>query len=90
MPVHSQGLGTPCLSHAENAPSTPRISSKIDEYLSRLISPEGILEEVRFIADELGVRAESPLLPTPPPAPAHAVEQMRLAEEQRALEFTAQ
>merc|ERR1740137_172806 len=31
--------------------------------------PDGTFAEVRYIADEGGFRAESPLLPTPPPMP---------------------
>jgi len=41
-----------------------------------------------WVADELGYRVESPFLPTAPPAPAHAVEQLRIAEEQRAAGIT--
>ncbi|XP_063598673.1 cuticle protein AM1199-like [Penaeus indicus] len=44
---------------------------------------DGTFAEVRYVADEFGFRAESPLLPTPHPLPAHAVEQIRVAEEQR-------
>ena len=36
-----------------------------------------------YVADENGFRAESPFLPTPPPLPAHAIEQIRFAEEER-------
>ncbi|KAK4304218.1 hypothetical protein Pmani_023852 [Petrolisthes manimaculis] len=50
----------------------------------RQISPEGILEEVRYVADEFGYQPQSPLLPTPHPLPAHAIEQIRFAEEQKA------
>ncbi|XP_045621373.1 cuticle protein AM1159-like [Procambarus clarkii] len=45
--------------------------------------PDGTVAEVRYVADELGYRAESPLIPTPHPLPAHAIEQIRVAEEQR-------
>ncbi|XP_053631853.1 cuticle protein AM1199-like [Cherax quadricarinatus] len=45
--------------------------------------PDGTFAEVRYVADELGYRAESPLIPTPHPLPAHALEQIRIAEEQR-------
>merc|ERR1739840_81908 len=49
--------------------------------------PDGQLAEVRWVADEAGFRAESPLLPqnVQPihPMPAHALEQIRIAEEQR-------
>ncbi|XP_042888863.1 cuticle protein AM1199-like [Penaeus japonicus] len=44
---------------------------------------DGTFAEVRYVADESGFRAESPLIPTPHPLPAHAVEQIRVAEEQR-------
>ncbi|XP_045621210.1 cuticle protein AM1199 [Procambarus clarkii] len=43
--------------------------------------PDGTFVEVRYVADELGYRAESPVIP---PLPAHAIEQIRFAEEQRA------
>ncbi|XP_064084343.1 cuticle protein AM1199-like [Macrobrachium nipponense] len=46
--------------------------------------PDGTLAQVRYIADEFGFRAESPLIPTPHPLPAHAIEQIRIAEQQRA------
>ncbi|CAL4098453.1 unnamed protein product [Meganyctiphanes norvegica] len=50
--------------------------------------PDGTIAEVRWVADEQGFRAESPLLPVAPvnphPMPAHALEQIRFAEEQRA------
>ncbi|KAG7158125.1 Cuticle protein [Homarus americanus] len=49
----------------------------------RFTLPDGTLADVRYIADENGFRAESPLIPTPHPLPAHAVEQIRVAEEQR-------
>ncbi|KAB7498017.1 Cuticle protein, partial [Armadillidium nasatum] len=45
---------------------------------------DGTRAEVRYVADENGYRAESPLIPTPHPLPAHALEQIRIAEEQRA------
>ncbi|XP_068226150.1 cuticle protein AM1199-like [Palaemon carinicauda] len=46
--------------------------------------PEGGSGSVSYVADEFGYRPESPLLPTPPPLPAHAVEQIRKAEQERA------
>ncbi|KAK8377586.1 hypothetical protein O3P69_013910 [Scylla paramamosain] len=49
----------------------------------RFTLPDGTVAEVRFFADENGYRAESPLNPTPHPLPAHAIEQIRIAEEQR-------
>ncbi|KAK3857452.1 hypothetical protein Pcinc_036285 [Petrolisthes cinctipes] len=45
---------------------------------------DGTIMEVRFTADENGYRAESPLIPTPHPLPAHAIEQIRFAEAERA------
>ncbi|XP_068226260.1 cuticle protein AM1159-like [Palaemon carinicauda] len=50
--------------------------------------PEGLTGEIRYVADENGFRAESPLLPTPHPLPAHAIEQIRIAEQQRANGIT--
>ncbi|KAK3857465.1 hypothetical protein Pcinc_036298 [Petrolisthes cinctipes] len=50
----------------------------------RFILPDGTVAEVTFTADENGFRPESPLLPTPHPLPAHALEQIRFAEQQRA------
>ncbi|KAG7176963.1 cuticle protein AM1159-like [Homarus americanus] len=51
-------------------------------------SPEGVFVIVTYIADEFGFKADSPLLPTPHPLPAHAIEQIRVAEEQRAQGIT--
>ncbi|KAK3857448.1 hypothetical protein Pcinc_036281 [Petrolisthes cinctipes] len=45
--------------------------------------PEGGTGRVTYVADENGYRAESPLIPTPHPLPAHAIEQIRFAESQR-------
>ncbi|XP_071552009.1 cuticle protein AMP1B-like [Panulirus ornatus] len=50
--------------------------------------PDGTVAEVRFIADENGYQPESNLIPTPHPLPAHAIEQIRFAEEQRARGIT--
>ncbi|XP_069942947.1 cuticle protein AM1199-like [Cherax quadricarinatus] len=49
----------------------------------RFTLPDGTPAEVRYIADEFGYRAESPQIPTPHPLPAHAIEQIRIAEDQR-------
>ncbi|XP_064084085.1 cuticle protein AM1159-like [Macrobrachium nipponense] len=51
--------------------------------------PDGSgIAEVRYVADENGFRAESPLLPVAPPAPAHVEELLRIADEQRAAGIT--
>ncbi|XP_042229188.1 cuticle protein AMP4-like [Homarus americanus] len=50
--------------------------------------PDGTIAEVRYIANEDGFQPESSLLPTAHPLPAHAIEQIRFAEEQRALGIT--
>ncbi|KAF2360214.1 Insect cuticle protein [Trinorchestia longiramus] len=46
--------------------------------------PDGTPGQFNFIADEGGYRVESPLLPTPPPLPQHAIEQIEKAERERA------
>ncbi|KAG7176950.1 Cuticle protein [Homarus americanus] len=50
--------------------------------------PDGSFAEVSYTADEFGYNVNSPLLPTPHPLPAHAQEQIRIAEEQRAQGIT--
>ncbi|XP_042222770.1 cuticle protein AM1199-like [Homarus americanus] len=52
--------------------------------------PSGGYGEVRYVADELGYRPSSPLIPTPHPLPAHAIEQIRIAEDQRRRGITFQ
>ncbi|XP_047478827.1 cuticle protein AM1199-like [Penaeus chinensis] len=50
----------------------------------RFTLPDGTIAEVSYTADEDGFRPESDLLPIAHPLPAHALEQIRFAEEQRA------
>ncbi|XP_042222803.1 cuticle protein AM1159-like [Homarus americanus] len=54
----------------------------------RFFYPDGTQEDLRFTADEFGYQPQSALLPTPHPLPAHALEQLRIAEEQRAAGIT--
>ncbi|KAK8372318.1 hypothetical protein O3P69_019951 [Scylla paramamosain] len=44
--------------------------------------PEGGIGSVSYVADENGYRPVSPLIPTPHPLPAHAIEQIRFAQSQ--------
>ncbi|XP_018011666.1 pupal cuticle protein 36 isoform X2 [Hyalella azteca] len=46
--------------------------------------PDGTVGDFRFVADEFGFRVESPLVPTPPPMPRHAIEQIERAARERA------
>nr|XP_027218481.1 cuticle protein AM1159-like [Penaeus vannamei] len=48
----------------------------------RFTLPDGTIAEVRYVADEFG-SAPSPPSSPPHPLPAHAIEQIRVAEEQR-------
>ncbi|XP_053631875.1 cuticle protein AMP1B-like [Cherax quadricarinatus] len=45
--------------------------------------PDGTIAEVRYVANEYGYQPESDLIPKPHPLPPHAIEQIRVAEEQR-------
>ncbi|XP_076056242.1 cuticle protein AM1159-like isoform X2 [Oratosquilla oratoria] len=49
----------------------------------RYTNEDGTVVEVRYRADESGYHAESPALPQAPPMPQHAIEQLRIAEEQK-------
>ncbi|XP_045621217.2 cuticle protein AM1199 [Procambarus clarkii] len=49
----------------------------------RFTLDDGTRAEVRFVADEGGFRAESPLIPTPHPLPDYAREQIAFAQSQR-------
>ncbi|XP_047473904.1 cuticle protein AM1199-like [Penaeus chinensis] len=44
-------------------------------------APDGTLVEVRYIADENGFRAESPLIPTTPAPPLHSLRQIAAAQD---------
>ncbi|XP_064080814.1 pupal cuticle protein 20-like [Macrobrachium nipponense] len=46
--------------------------------------PDGTPAVFRFVADENGFRVESDLLPTPPPLPPHAIEQIERARQEQA------
>ncbi|KAG7158114.1 cuticle protein AMP4-like [Homarus americanus] len=54
------------------------------EGVFRFPLPDGSIAEVRYVADENGFKPESDLLPTPYPLPAHAIEQIAIAEQQLA------
>jgi hypothetical protein len=47
---------------------------------SRFTSPEGEVVEISYTADERGFLASGDALPSPPPAPPHALAQIRAAE----------
>ncbi|XP_053631872.1 cuticle protein AMP1B-like [Cherax quadricarinatus] len=49
---------------------------------------DGTIAEVRYVANEYGYQPESDLIPTPHPLPPHAIEQIRVAEEQRRQSIT--
>ncbi|KAK4304214.1 hypothetical protein Pmani_023848 [Petrolisthes manimaculis] len=74
---------------AVEASGTPGVAGQSNiQGVYRYILDDGSVAEVRYVADENGFRPESPLLPTPHPLPLHAQEQIRFAEEQRALGVT--
>ncbi|XP_068226250.1 cuticle protein AM1159-like [Palaemon carinicauda] len=62
--------------------------SNIEGFYSYPLSDGSGFIEVRYVADENGFRAESPFLPTPHPTPAHVLELLRIADEQRAAGIT--
>ncbi|XP_066941905.1 cuticle protein AM1199-like [Macrobrachium rosenbergii] len=51
----------------------------------RYVHPDGDVVEITYVADERGFRPVGDVIPTPHPLPAHAIEQIRFAEERRAL-----
>ncbi|KAK8745506.1 hypothetical protein OTU49_000225, partial [Cherax quadricarinatus] len=54
----------------------------------RFTFPDGTPAYIVYVADENGYRPESDLLPKAHPLPPHAIEQIRIAEEQRAQGIT--
>ncbi|XP_068215686.1 cuticle protein AM1274-like [Palaemon carinicauda] len=64
------------------APGAEGAVSMRGYYLLPLI--DGGFARVEFVADEGGFQPISDILPTPHPMPAHALEQIRIAEQQRA------
>ncbi|XP_066941207.1 cuticle protein AMP1B-like [Macrobrachium rosenbergii] len=50
----------------------------------RFTLPDGAVVQITYVADEAGFRPEGDTIPTPHPLPAHAIEQIKFAEEQRA------
>ena len=67
----------------QGAPNGPE-GSVISQGAWSFTFPDGSPGQFSFVADEGGYRVESPLLPTPPPMPAHALEQIAKAERERA------
>ncbi|XP_042222780.1 cuticle protein AM1159-like isoform X2 [Homarus americanus] len=54
----------------------------------RFILPDGTPADLTYVADENGYQPQGALLPTPHPLPAHAQEQLLIADEQRAAGIT--
>lgn len=55
---------------------------------SRFTLEDGTIAEVTFRADENGFHAESPLIPTPHPIPAHVHRLLEIAADQKAQGIT--
>ncbi|KAK8745492.1 hypothetical protein OTU49_000218, partial [Cherax quadricarinatus] len=70
--IYSQNTGTPGSEGQSNMQGSFRFTL-----------PDGTIAEVRFIANENGYQPQSDIFPNPHPLPPHAVEQIRVAEEQR-------
>merc|ERR1711931_612419 len=62
--ISAQSVGTPGSQGQSNMQGSYRYTL-----------PDGTIAEVRWVADEFGFRAESPLIPA---TPAHALEQIRI------------
>ncbi|XP_050720647.1 cuticle protein AMP1A-like [Eriocheir sinensis] len=75
--IFSQRTGTPGSEGQSNMQGSERFTF-----------PDGTVAEITYVADENGYRAESPLIPTDHPLPAHVYELLRIAEEQRAKGIT--
>lgn len=70
-----------CLRHVHFCRTESALTS-LSPYFS-FPFPEGGTAQFTYVADENGYRPQSPLIPTPHPLPAHAIEQIRFAESQR-------
>ncbi|MCL4152152.1 UNVERIFIED_CONTAM: hypothetical protein GTU68_030310, partial [Idotea baltica] len=69
--------------HEQGAPNGPN-GAVISQGGWSFTFPDGTPAEFSFVADEGGYRVESPLLPTPPPLPHHALLQIEKAERELA------
>ncbi|XP_053631863.1 cuticle protein AMP1A-like [Cherax quadricarinatus] len=68
-----------------SASGTPGAAGQVNmEGVFRFPLDDGTIAEVRYIADENGFQPQSDLIPKDHPLPAHALQQIRFAEEQRA------
>ncbi|XP_064084283.1 cuticle protein AM1199-like [Macrobrachium nipponense] len=74
---------------AIGAEGTPNDAGSVNiEGSYRFTLPDGAVVEITYVADEAGFRPVGDVIPTPHPLPAHAIEQIRFAEEQRAAGVT--